>query len=300
LNNNGAAANGVLEGTIDLPGHFGAFPAQLYVAAAPYGSANGGALVSGSQVPAGNGDGDLQMEEFLLLNTRDLALDLPVSNAGPDQSVETGMQVFLSGTALVPSNLPASYIWAQLSGPAVTLNNASTLTASFTFGSNLAEATTFTFRLRVNDTRFDTDDTVDVQLFPMLDSDSDGLSDQEELTGQNNTLTTANPAGYITNPNLADSDGDGTSDGAEALAGTHPNNALSVFRITAVERLGADIRVTFFSIAGRPYQLQTASGTPPLMWSDVGAPVIGTESTTQITIPADAAHPFLRVRLGQD
>jgi hypothetical protein len=50
------------------------------------------------------------------------------------------------------------------------------------------------------------------------DSDGDGLTDQEELTGSRN------PYGEPTNPHNADSDGDGLSDYAECIThGTNPN-----------------------------------------------------------------------------
>ncbi|MFL6567582.1 MAG: metallophosphoesterase, partial [Chthoniobacterales bacterium] len=109
LNNNGGIGNGMLEGTINLAAHFGSFPQQLYLAAAPFATANNGALVSSAQVPIGNGDGSIQPNEFLVVNTRDIALDVPVSNAGADQSVEAGMQVALNGSALNPSGLPLTY-----------------------------------------------------------------------------------------------------------------------------------------------------------------------------------------------
>ena len=299
LNDNGAAANGVLEGTMDLPAHFGAFPAQIYVAAAPFATANGGALASGAQVPVGNGDGDVQPSEFLVLNTRDLALDLPVSNAGPDQSVEAGMQVLLNGSASAPSGLALTITWSQLAGPLVNLVGANQAAAHFTFGSNLAQPTQLTFRLRVNDTRFDSDDEVAIELFPMVDSDGDGLSDQEELTGKDNSLTNANPAGYITDPDRADSDGDGLNDAGEALAGTNPNDAGSVFRITEVEMVGPDLRVKFSAVIGRAYQLQTAASIKET-WTDIGPTVIAQSDPAEIAIPASSSQPYLRVRIAED
>ncbi|MFL6541012.1 MAG: PKD domain-containing protein, partial [Chthoniobacterales bacterium] len=296
LNNNGVTGNGVLEGTIDLAAHFGSFPQQLYLAAGPFATANNGALVSSAQVPIGNGDGSIQPNEFLLVNTRDIALDVPVSNAGADQSVEAGMQVALNGSALNPSGLPLTYAWTQLSGPAVMLNNASMLAASFTYPANVAQTTTLTFRFRVNDTRFDADNSVAIDIFPMLDSDGDGLSDQEEITGKDNSLTTASPAGQITDPNRADSDGDGVNDGDEALAGTNPNSAVSVFRITNVERSSGSINVQFASVGGRTYQLQIATRKDG-PWTDAGSPLTATGASTLLTIAADPAQPFLRVKV---
>jgi hypothetical protein len=53
----------------------------------------------------------------------------------------------------------------------------------------------------------------------------------------------------------ADFDGDGMSNTNEFLSGTDPTNSASVFRITAEERSGADIRVSFTSVSGMYYCL---------------------------------------------
>lgn len=299
INNNGIHGNGVLEGTVLIPQwfpNFGSFPSQIYVAAAPFSSADGGALVSGSQVPAGNGDGNIDPEEFLALNPRDIALDLPTSDAGPDQSVEAGMEVTLTGTGTAPSGMRLSYAWTQLTGPAFTINNANQPVASFTPEANVTEPTDVTLRLRVNDTRFDTDDTVVVELYPMVDSDGDGLSDQEELTGANNRLTSADPAGQITNPNAADTDGDGVNDGDEALAGTNPNSVASRFTIVALDSNAGSINITASSVAGRTYQLQRTANLAG-QWSDVGEPSTALGPTIAFTVPVSGATEFYRVRL---
>ena len=296
LNNNDSSANGVLEGTINLASHFGSFPQQIYVAAAPFGSADGGGLVSTAQVPAGNGDGDIQTNEFLILNTRDIALDVPTSNAGPDQTVEAGMTVFLvDGGSTAPSGLPFSRSWAQLSGPSVTIANSSQPTAMFTPAFNVGENTDLVFRLRVNDTRFDTDDTVTVQLYPMVDSDNDGLSDQEELTGVDNSLTAANPGGQTTNPNVGDSDSDGLSDSQESIAGTDPNDPQSYLHVMTSSMDMDGIHLVWASVPGRMYQVQRA---PDLggSWTDWGDVTTATATVTEALIPDPApAHEYYRV-----
>ena len=61
------------------------------------------------------------------------------------------------------------------------------------------------------------------------DCDNDGLTNDEETTGVDNPSTPANPNGNTTDPNVVDTDGDGISDGQEALDGTDPNNDCSSF-----------------------------------------------------------------------
>ncbi len=63
-----------------------------------------------------------------------------------------------------------------------------------------------------------------------IDSDNDGLSDCEEMTGVDNNSPNypCNPNGNITDPFNADSDNDGYDDCYEASAGTNPNDALSI------------------------------------------------------------------------
>ncbi|WP_292949749.1 hypothetical protein, partial [Olleya sp. UBA1516] len=49
------------------------------------------------------------------------------------------------------------------------------------------------------------------------DCDNDGLTDAEEITGVDDPLTPADPAGNTTDPTDPDTDGDGVTDGQEAL-----------------------------------------------------------------------------------
>ena len=78
-------------------------------------------------------------------------------------------------------------------------------------------------------------------LKPSLDTDGDGLVDEVDMDNDNDQLTDAtelNGSGFApispTGVNVADTDGDGTSDGAEAVAGTNPTNANSLLEIVAI------------------------------------------------------------------
>jgi sugar lactone lactonase YvrE len=55
-----------------------------------------------------------------------------------------------------------------------------------------------------------------------------------------------------------DLDGDDASNLHEFLAGTKPNDATSVFRIIALQPEGSDLRLTWTSVAGKSYVVQTS------------------------------------------
>lgn len=63
------ANGGVLEGTLDLAAAFGAVPPMVYLAAVPYATADGGALVAAAQTPVGDGDGDVEAAEYVAVST---------------------------------------------------------------------------------------------------------------------------------------------------------------------------------------------------------------------------------------
>jgi hypothetical protein len=191
--------------------------------------------------------------------------------------------------------LPLSFNWTQLSGPPVALVNSNSTLASFTLASNIN--ITLTFQLTVNDTRFDSNAVATVTLESPVDSDGDGLSDQEELSGADNALTTANPNGYVTNPNNADSDGDGAADGAEAFAGTNPNDSNSRFRITRISpAIGGGYDVEWTSVLTKTYRLQFQDALTN-SWSDISVDITAMTTKTNATDSTASGQPtrFYRV-----
>ena len=56
---------GVVEGVVDLAAAFGTVPSSIFIAAAPYLSADNTALISQAQTPAGDGDGNIDAAEFV-------------------------------------------------------------------------------------------------------------------------------------------------------------------------------------------------------------------------------------------
>ena len=74
----------------------------------------------------------------------------PVVDAGPDQSAEAGVMVFLSGTASDADGAIASYAWTQTGGITVSLTGADAATAVFV-APEVSVDETLTFRLTVTD-----------------------------------------------------------------------------------------------------------------------------------------------------
>lgn len=250
--------DGALEGTLNLPMQFGAFPTNLALAFGPYGTADGGALLWEYQIPPGTAGTSINPGEFLWISTRDLALDLPVAEAGSNAIAEAGMWVTLDGTgSSAPSGLPLSYAWGQDDGPAGQFSNSALATALFRLTNNVPAATSMVVHLLVHDTRFDSNDVAQLTFTPMQDSDNDGLSDQEETTGLDNVLTWASPQGSTSVWNDADSDDDGVNDGLEALAGTDRLDAGSLFQITSTAQSSAsNLLIRWSSVPGRLYTVQ--------------------------------------------
>ncbi|WP_299890704.1 carboxypeptidase-like regulatory domain-containing protein [uncultured Lacinutrix sp.] len=92
-----------------------------------------------------------------------------------------------------------------------------------------------------------------------LDSDNDGLTDCEETTGVDSSSTVCNPNGNITNPNNDDSDNDGFNDCQEAIAGTDPNDDMSIPTIPTLT-----ITVSNSVVEGSSFNYQFNIDTPAL------------------------------------
>lgn len=92
----------------------------------------------------------------------------PTAHAGADQTVASGSTVTLSGSGVAASGRTiAEFIWARLSGPAVTLNNANTASASFVAPTVSSGSQSLEFRLQVRDSRGESaTDTVVITVVP--------------------------------------------------------------------------------------------------------------------------------------
>ena len=96
-----------------------------------------------------------------------------------------------------------------------------------------------------------------------------------------------------------DQDSDGESNADEAAAGTNPFLASSVFRVSGIVRAGGSIDVSFPSVAGKIYQLETSTDLTVGSWLDAGEPFVAEGNSTTL---ADVPEPgdgkrFYRVRV---
>ena len=125
-------------------------------------------------------------------------------------------------------------------------------------------------------------------LQPGLDTDHDGLLDEADMDNDNDGLADAaenDGSGFNpmtgTDLNNADSDGDRASDGAEAVAGTNPQDAGAQLRLVRLTR-GAGAEVAWLARSNKTYRVLYADS--PLQ------PV--TNLLTMVTAVGPAAPPW--------
>ncbi len=104
----------------------------------------------------------------------------------------------------------------------------------------------------------------------IVDTNGNGLSDVWETAYSAMGIS---PAG--------DPDGDGRNNVQEAIAGTDPYDAHSVFRLES-SRLVSGQLIRWRSVAGRQYQVEATTGSD---WRPQGAPVHGTGGEVLAAIP---------------
>lgn len=121
-----ATNSGQMEGVLNLRQAFGGtIPATLYIAALAYNTQNGGGLVA--QAPAGNGNGDVEAAEFLVISTdaiRDENGDGRFDRLDPAMDFMT--------TAITRSGNVTTITWKSLPGRQYQLLRASTPAGPYT------------------------------------------------------------------------------------------------------------------------------------------------------------------------
>ncbi|MDQ2659075.1 MAG: S8 family serine peptidase [Verrucomicrobiota bacterium] len=97
---------------------------------------------------------------------------------------------------------------------------------------------------------------------------------------------------------LSDSDGDGMLDWQENLAGTDRNDANSLQRVIAIAHGAGQSAVTFTSVAGKHYRLESSPGLLPPAWTTAVDNLLADGPTLQAVDPmASGAERFYRAVL---
>ena len=122
-----------------------------------------------------------------------------------------------------------------------------------------------------------------------IDTDGDGLSDDEERTR------------FLTDPLLADTDGDGFSDGFEVRAGTDATSRASYFRVTEVANsAGGAVEVTWTSAETARYAVQFTEDLASADWQTLVSDLegsAGNDRTSYQDTRAAGKRGFYRVML---
>ncbi|BDX07175.1 glycosyl hydrolase family 18 protein [Planctobacterium marinum] len=140
----------------------------------------------------------------------------PTARAGLNQTITNlPATVSLNGSSSTdPDGDNLSYVWQQVSGTPVTLNNANSATANFNAGV-VSTDQTLVFRLTVNDGALDAEDTVQVTLKAVTQGNTPPVAD----AGNNQTVA-ANATVTLDAGGSSDADGDTLSYSWQQVSGT--------------------------------------------------------------------------------
>jgi hypothetical protein len=96
-----------------------------------------------------------------------------------------------------------------------------------------------------------------------------------------------------------DPDHDGMSNLQEFLAGTNPTNAASVLRLSAVSPITSNNAVSFLSVPGTVYRLQSLDDLMSASWLTVADQVVGTGGNITLADPNlfSTAKRFYRLQV---
>jgi hypothetical protein len=114
-------------------------------------------------------------------------------------------------------------------------------------------------------------------------------------------------AGYFPDPNSpdaaksADPDHDGFTNEQELAAGTDPLNGGSSLRVGNLSRAanGSTFTLSWASVPGKTYQVETSQGLQANQWTSVGDPITANGSTSAHTVPTAPVESgrFFRVKV---
>jgi hypothetical protein len=130
------------------------------------------------------------------------------------------------------------------------------------------------------------------------DTDNDGLTDLEEVSGINDPATVSDPRGNVTSATSGDTDGDGTKDGVEARLNTNPLDGSDYFQPLISRNATGQPTLTWPSATGTSFTVERS--TSLLGWAQIATNLTGLAGQTSYTdtaAPVAAAQLFYRVRL---
>ncbi|MBN2505725.1 MAG: sulfatase-like hydrolase/transferase [Verrucomicrobia bacterium] len=129
---------------------------------------------------------------------------------------------------------------------------------------------------------------------PGVDTDGDGLSDLTEDPNRNGLRDAVE-----TDPDLADTDGDGTPDGAEVRAGTNPLDPASNFVAFLTVTNGEPRQISWPGRTGATYRAEQSETLQPGSWALVREHIPGEDGTMQLDLSSVPPAPvrFFRVML---
>ncbi len=295
--------NGTSSARYQLLGGTNSFPKGLRIAGnatlAGDGTIIGGVTNSGAIAP-GASAGRLDIAGSLVLsNSAELRLELGGPTAGTqfDFLSVTG-SVTLGGALSV--SVTNNFQSTMTNGASFTVLTAgSTLTGAFTNVASGGLLTTTDGYARFT-VLYAGASSLRLTNLVIVDTDNDGLpnwwEDQFGLNKNNSADATL------------DLDGDRQSNLDEFRAGTLPNNPDSNFRIAAFQREGGNLRITWTTVGGKSYRVQTnappANGTFTNNFGDL-SPLISIGSSGESTTnylhvggATNASGRYYRVRLG--
>lgn len=192
----------------------------------------------------------------------------PVVNAGPDQSVRSGVEVNLNGSASDADGEIATRAWTQTAGPAVTLSGADGDMPRFT-APTVSSATELGFRYAVTDDEGATaSDDVTVVVSPLGDNappvanaGSDQTVDEGAAVTLDGSASSDPEAAALTYAWMQRSGPAVTLQDADTVRARYTAPAVAadtalVFRLTVTDTAGAsasdDVTVTVRDLAGSP------------------------------------------------
>jgi hypothetical protein len=187
---------------------------------------------------------------------------------------------FFDPTSDFPNHIGSTINGGDVTINRVTVNDPTHLTINVTVSST-ATLGSRTITVTNPDSQSASSSTGLLTIAGSIDSNGDGIPDWwmemyfGHATGQANDLSRAGD----------DADGDGLTNLQEFLAHTNPRDPASTLRITLVQRAADGTHITFTSVSGKSYRLESKSTLSAINWSVVADNIAGRNGTTTVVDP---------------